>query len=431
MQIVNIKESGANNLLMWALSNGANIKKDFSLSSLINDELCYFVTIEGINFFELFRLTQIYRDKLRIVQEKPADLPSKRELEEYFPGVFSPDDNPEKSIPLHETAEHVILNFINLTSQMNTDNDIIHSGAIRLFFPMITRKFNIQIPVAFIDFINSMTDDEATKVFSSKYPETLQEIIVSETHSLKTRLTLEFVKFTQILKYDETYDQYLKLIKYAPLKTYPPSKLYKLALLAFSRRDNISRGEIRCSLFKPDPDTHPNVMKRIGSLSTPLELDFVIQLPIQYMQTLENSYGNDILPISYESSMGMIIDGGIVYEDFKTFEHPSEVAEGELKNEQMKAQNHNNAIEAYRVRIAEANQILLNTIPILIKSPHYVDITNVFAMLPSIYMAKAVIRVNIENLKKLTSHSDPLLANMFKEISDISVAVNEDIRKYK
>jgi hypothetical protein len=428
MNITNIKESGANNILMWAISNGANVREDVPLTSLINDETFYLVTLENINFFELFRLTQMYRDKLRIINEKPAGIPSMEDLKEAFPGEYQPDPK-EESLPLCDIAKHAIESFINLTSQMSTDNDIIQPGAIRLFLPMITRKFDVQIPIAFIDFIDSMDEEECSKIFTAEYPATIQEIIDAEVHGVKTRLYMGLVKSTQILKYDSRYDQYLKAIKYAPIKAYSQSsKLYKFGLCGFSKKDNITRGEVRCNLFKSNQTVISNTLSRMSRLNTPLELDFAIQLPIQYMQLLENSLGREALTITYESSMSSIIDGGLVYDDFKTIDYPVDTDDADA---QEKLQTHNNAIDAYRVRITEANQILLNSIPIMANSPSDVDISSVFAMLPSIYTAKAIITINTDDIQKYASHSDPLLAEMFEEMNTIAVGVNEDIRKLK
>lgn len=427
MKIIDIKESGANNTLMWALSNGANIKEDVPLTSLINDETFYLVTLSDVNFFELFRLTQMYRDKLRIVSEIPATIPSAKDLKDTFPGEYQNDG--EEAISLSEVAEHVITNFINLTAQMSNDDDIIHPGAIRMFLPMITRKFNVQIPIAFIDLIDSMSVDEAAKLFTHDYPGTLREIIDTDLHGVKVNLSLGFVKATRILKYDTRYDKYLQLTKYTPIKSYQDqTKLYKFGLLGFAKKDNISRGEVRCSLFKANPEFVVDNMKRLARLATPLELDFAIQLPIQYMQILENSFSNDVLTIQYESSMSAIIDGGLVYEDFKMFDEPID-HDSDEDTEKFEARN--NAIEAYRVRITEANQVLLNTIPILAQSKSDVDTTSIFAMMPSIYTAKALIRVNMDNIQKYVGHSDPLISAMFHEIQDIANTLAEDIRNTK
>ena len=140
MKITKITESGTNNLLRWAIQNGADIKNDSALHALINDQTFYLVTMENVNFFEVFRLTQMYREKMRIVSEEKAVVPPRSELAELFPGGYTPDQNkPDEKVPLCELAEHVMTNFINLVMQMNTDNDIIGAGALHLFVPMLTQ----------------------------------------------------------------------------------------------------------------------------------------------------------------------------------------------------------------------------------------------------------------------------------------------------
>ena len=425
MKIIDIKESGASNTLLWAISNGANIKEDMPLTSIINNETFYLVTLSGVNLFQLFRLTQSYRDKLRIISESPASIPTMQELGEAFPGGYqSGDDN----VSLSELSEHVIKNFINLTSQMGTDDDIIHSGAIRMFLPMITRKFDVQIPIAFIDLIESMDDAETAKLLTHDYPGTLAGIIDADVHGVKTLLATGFVRGTQTIKYDTRYDNYVKLVKYGPLNSYQKSsKLYRFGLLGFAKRDNVSRGELRCNLFKANPVTISTTLKRMSRLSTPLELDFAIELPIQYMQLLENSFSRETLNVAYESSMSSIIDGGITYDDFKTHEYVPNPETDEEDQEKLEARN--NSIEAYRMRITEANQILLNSIPILVKSDSDVDRTSIFAMLPSLYTSKAVITINMDNMQKYIGHSDPVISAMFQEISNIANGVVEDIKK--
>ena len=426
MQITDIKESGSNNILLWAISNGANIKEDVPLSSLIHDELFYSVTLSDVNFFELFRLTQVYRDKLRIINEKQAELPLNQQMKIIFPGSME-SENEEPGLPLMELAAHSILLFLNMTSQMTSDDDIIHPGAIRLFLPMITRKFDIQIPVSFMDFIESMSPEECQRVFTHEYPKTISEIISSDIHGFKNVVGIGFVKTTNILRYDKQYDKYLKAIKYAPLKSYQEQKLYKLVLLGFFKRDNIARTELRCSLFKTNTENIQGTLKRMSRLTTPLELDVMIQLPIQYMQLLENSFSREVLPMNYQSSMSSILDNGLIYEDFKTSEYNEE---SEDENEQEKYQEYTNKIEAYRTRITEANETLLKAIPMLLDNQD-VDVTSVFSMLPSIYKTNAMITVNMEYMPKFLSHSDSLIVELFQEISDMASSVVDDLRKIK
>jgi len=429
MKLSNIKESGANNILMWAITNGADVKSDPALQSVISDELSYLVTIEDVNFFELFRLTQMYRDKIRIIEEKRAEMPTRSELHKLFPGSYNPEpEDPTKEVQLCEIVEHCGESFINLAMQMTNDDHIITSGAVRLFLPMISRKFIIQLPVEFMDFINSMSEDEAARVYTTEYPGTLEDIIETENHGVKTTLQLALVRGTSIIKYDKQYEQYIKLLKYSPLKSKETNKLYKLALLGFFKYDNISRGEVRIDLFNSNKEVIASTLKRMARINNPLELEFAIQLPIQYMQILENSFSREVLTIAYESSMSNIIDGGLTYNDFITSEY-NENSEDE--EEKVKAEAHNNSIETYRVRIAEANQKMLNAMPLLLNSEHDVDITSVFAMMPSIYTTRAVIRINLDQADKLLKHHDPIITDMFNEAIDISNSILSDINKAK
>lgn len=430
MQITNIRESGASNLMMWAISNGAVIKEDEQLQSLINDETHYLVTIENVNFFELFRITQMYRDKVRILAEKKAAIPPRSELSKLFNGTYCPDPNdPETKSHMCYPVEHVIENFINMALQMGVDDDIIKPSAIRLFLPMISRKFDIQIPIAFIDLIQSLSAEEAAGIFTTDYPGTLQEIIDNEVNGFKTKLQLGFFKSTEIIRYHKRYDQYLRLTKYAPLKTSSGNKLYKFGILSFYRYDPTSRSEVRCSLFNPNPDAVGTTLKRMSRLNTPLHIEFAVQLPIQYMQILENSFDRDILDVRYESSMANIIDEGIVYNDFVTHD----IIDANDPEAEEKVQAFNNSIDAYRVRIAEANQLLLNTIPILMteSEDNDVDVSSVFAMLPAIYSTKAVITLNIDYAKKYSGHSDALISEMFSDMLDMAKDVVDDINKSK
>lgn len=429
MKIINIQESGTSNILQWAIANGANIKEDVPLQSLINDELFYIVTLSDVNFFELMRLTQMYRDKLRIVDEHQADIPPVADLKERFPGKYTPEADGSDEINLYEAVDHTITNFVNIVTQMASDEDVINPSARRLFLPMITRTFNIQVPIAFIDFIDSMTDDEASKMFIPEYPTTLEDVVDAAVHGVKTVLSVGFTRGTSIIRYDNRYDQYLKLIKYAPLrKERSDTRLYKFGIIGFSKRDPIGRGEVRCSLFKPNNDTITKTLKRIGKLNTPMDIDFAVQLPLQYLQMLENYFGRDVLNISYESSMSSIIEGGLVYEDFNL---PMYDLETEDPEEKAKLAEYNNAVHLYRVRIAEANQLMLNIIPILINSNTDVDTTSVFAMLPSIYSAKAVITLNTENYTKYLSHPEPLIREMLQDMIDSASKITEDISKAK
>jgi len=70
MKITNIEEVGCNDILRWAISNKVDFIVEPELINLINNETSYLVTFSDVTFLELFRLTQIFRHKLRVVDEK-------------------------------------------------------------------------------------------------------------------------------------------------------------------------------------------------------------------------------------------------------------------------------------------------------------------------------------------------------------------------
>lgn len=427
MQITNIKESGANNVLLWAIKNEADIFNDQQLQSLINDELFYIVTLTNVNFLELFRLSQMYRDRLRIVKESKAVIPPQKELMELFKGSCAIDENqPEVQTNISDIVENCCQAFINLVIQMGNDNDIISPGALRLFLPMITRKFEVQFPVAFGDFIMSISEDEANALLTSEYPRTLESIIENPSHGFIRRLQLGLVKSTSIVKYNTRYDKYLHAVKYGPLKNIKTNKVYKIGLLGFFKYDNVSKGTVNCSLFNLDKETMVKSLKRLGQLTTPLKVQFIVEMPIQYMQILVNSFSSEMLTVEYESSMTDIIDTGLEFHDFIL---PYEGIERELtEDEQAKMTEVNNAVEEYSVRIAEANQIMMNSISLMLKNPDTdISDTDIFSVLPSIYKSKAVITIDVSDPKKYLNQVDPVLSEVFEDIFSYANQILEDI----
>ena len=401
MNLIDIYESGSNNILLWAIKNGADIKSDPAIQSVINDELSYIATIDEVNFFELFRLTQMYRDKLRIIDEAKAETPSRDELKSLFNGVYKPDDQ-SNEVELCEIVEHCSNMFINLTLQIMGNDTLIAPETLKLFLPMLSRKYIIQIPIGFSDVINSMNEDEVSQVYNINYPMTLDEMINNQDHSIHMAIQLFLLKSTSILKYDKQYDQYIKAIKHSPLKSCETDKFYKLSMIAFSKYDRNYKKNIRVDLFNINKDKLKSDLRRMAIIDSSLELEFAIQLPIQYMQMLENYFSFEILPIAYESSMSDIIDGGIDHTKFIN-------------------------TDEYNARFAEANQTLLNAIPIILNSNGDVDVRSTFAMMPAMYSTKAVIKVNMNNIDKLLDHYNDTIKEIFIEIKDIANNITKDI----
>lgn len=418
MKITNIKEGGCNNLLMYSIKQKLPLFKNISLQSLINDEMYYIVTIEDVNFFELFRLTQLYREKLRILEEKIAKIPDKNILKDIYPGDFEIEN--EQRAPLLELVDHSCQMLHNLVLQMNTDEDIIKKESLRMFLPMLSRNFTIQIPVSFYDIASFCKEEEFHKIFNENYPTTLtSEIIDVEIHSIKHRLMLNFVTCTDVIKYDEVYDKLLNMIKYNSINKTESDKLYKISLLGFFKYDNVNRNEVRCNLFGIDKESMLKKMSSIKSLSSPLKLDFMIQLPIEYIQLLENSFSTEDLPLMYESSINNIIMNGLYENNFVYKEFTEE--------EKDASEEYVNRIDLYRNRINDANKSVLAAISILMSN----DIPSSYAVsiLPSIYKANVGIRIDISKKDKYLKIFDDNLKDMFKEIFEIIDSVIEDIQK--
>ena len=261
MKITDIKEAGCNNLLMYSLQHGASLADDKPLISLINDEYFYLVNISDLNFYEVFRLTQMYRDKLRVLSSEHGAIPTDEEFFAYFGGgsvpneenrgVESSEENKESSTSLIEQTESCVRYWLSLVAQLSEDTDIIGDGAARLFIPMLTRRYSVQIPVSFYDFLSSMSKEEINELYNGNYPSMLPDIVTRPIHGVKTSLSLGIAKATAIIRYDKRYDTYLHKCKYFSLSANANStSLYKIGLLGFARKDLITRSEVRFSLFK-------------------------------------------------------------------------------------------------------------------------------------------------------------------------------------
>ena len=431
MKVTGIKESGSNRLLITAIKQSlANnsipeLKSDDPIKSLINDSLFYHVKLSEVNHFELFRLSQVFRNKLRILNSYEASIPDLSRLREIFPGISESDENNGEGLPLAETCHFVISNLFNLISQMESDDDIISEGTSNLFIPMISRFYDVQIPISFIDFIESMNDEELIELFDDNYPNNLDLIISKDIHSVKTMISIGFVKLTSIIKYNTRYDKLLNDIIYKPLKVDDSNNIYKLAPLSFEKYDDINRGIESCMLYLNTPEEIEKSMRKISRINNPLEINFVVQLPIYHMQMISSFYDNIKLPIQYNSTMSTIINNGLIFDDFKTCEFVNDDSE----EGQLKLHQHEEGISSYRQRINEANSLLLNTISILIKSKSDINSSDIFSLLPPIYKTTAVIKYNTK--EKYQNNIHPIINSMFNDMAKFASDIIEDLGKYK
>ena len=419
MQITGIRDCGSPTTLRWAIAHQADVKTDVALQSVVNTELCYLVTVDDINFLQLFYLTKVYRDKLRILDNKTAAIPTDEELHFYFPGDAVIADG-EEPIQISTVAKHACTAFFNVALQMNADNDVIQESTSPMYLPMLSRKFRVQIPLNFSDMVSFMSAEEAQRIYTADYPITLQEIVENPTHGVIVGLTMQLVKMMAVSKYNDRYEKYLQVIKYKPLQAYQGDTLFKVALIGFSKYDRVLRGESRVSMFQFNPEDANAAMRRMNQLNTPLKLDVVVQMPIHHMQVLYNSFSNEDLSITYDSSVDDILDGGMPFSNFYTPQEDDENAE-----------KFNNQISEYRTRITEANQLTVSAMNLAIGQGIDTDTTCAIAMLPGIYTAKAVITVDMTKARMFSSHSDPIIREMFETILKIGDTVINDINSQK
>lgn len=444
MKINDIQVSGSTNVLKWAIKNKANIKGDLSLQSIINDEMSFNIFINDVNFFELFRLTQMYRDGLRITNIHQAAAPEEEELDMYFMGDCIIDETkPDKVIPARDVANCAISAFMKLAYQMQADEDLIRPNSLVYFLPMISRKFDIQVPVHFLDIMDCMNADEARKVFTEEdFPTAFVDLVVDTNSDINRILMLNFLRGSAIVKNSAHYDELLKAIKYGSLNHYTKDTIYRFALLDFYKKNTVSKEQIKVSMFRPDTEEIPKLLKKIGRTEGSLYVDFVVELPIEDMQVIENSISRELLPIAYESSMTSILDGGIKFDDFKTPElsNPeSSIHDTEFNEEDgLKVVEYNNKVSDYKIRINEANQVLLNSIPILLAgnnpenmAPENLDVdpTATFSMLPSIYRTKAVFNIRVDYIPNFINSNNPLISKLFTDINEQVQLVISDIKK--
>lgn len=421
MKINDIIECGSSSILKWAIHNEADIKSDMSLQAIINSDTFYQVRLEDVNMLELFRLSQLYREKVHVIEEKRADVPPATELKKMFPGSIKIEN---EDAVASEIVEHSCNMFINLALQMNADDDVIRHESARLFLPMLSRRFIVDVPLSFTDLVAAFkTPDDARLLFNANYPANLRDIFLNDEYLtgeagndielVRNIIMLYFAKGTSVVKYDEHYEQLLRLVKYAPLRKCSNDKLYKFRMSAFSKYNNITRGETRCSMFNITKADLTSSIQKINKIDSPLHIDYVVQIPIHYMNIIENTYTAEELPIAYESSITSIVEGDLNFNDFVSPEFDENTDEDKIEQ-------HKNAIQLYRNRISEARQTTVNAIALLLQSDNDIDATSTFALLPSIYTTKAVVTLKMEYADIYLAHYDPVVRTMFAEMIEFA-----------
>ena len=425
MKIASIQESGSNDLLRWAIQNGADVFTDRSLQSLIDDELGYLVTLQNVTTLELYRLASIYRNNLAIVVTNPATIPSAEELAAQFPGKASLPGHEESQVDIAELVQTSIGLYFDLIAQMQADSDLIPISVTGLYPPMLTKTWDVQIPVSFITILGYIMDaNERADWLSPDYPAQMSTYLERyPMGGLMQNLLCAFIQATELPHYFPDYRKYLDAIKFASLKTAPqtePEKLYKFVLNGFHCRNRGTKGEYRCGTFHPDPEQMKKTMKCMGSHGDGLYVDFVVQLPVMAMCTLLNSFSEEELPVRYLGQIQDIIQAGMPHFNLTVNE---ETASDDQSSPTLVRLDH------YEDRIKECEQISLNVIQAIRKTDTDISNTTVFGLLPGIYETRAQITLDKNRLPVYLDRLryDTLLQNLFLELAPIVNGIARNI----
>lgn len=397
MKVTSVKLSGCDNTLRWAIGNRADLKANMPVTSIINDESFFLVTVDGLNFYQVYRLTQLYRNRLRISAVHRSQVPSAELLADYFPGNEA------------KVERHLEL-LLGLVSQMIADDDIVYPGIPKLFLPMITTTFAVQLPFAFVDAIDVMTPDEVAEIFTDDYLRRLEALPErGAAHSLIRAIMIAVERSTGNIRYDSTYERLLQVTKYFPLKVDAErSAPYRFGLLGFSKFDPVGRTVNEVNMFRPDPDKVNAQMTGLKRISSPLELSFVIQLPIYHQQILESMFSETDLKISYRSSISNVVDNGI------DLEHLYLGDDDEM-------------IDNYRVRLTEAQLASLQLISEFTGSNDDFHPSALFSLLPPIYRTNAVITFSENRLPMFGRVDDSVLRDMFLGIIAVAAPLIDQL----
>ena len=397
MEILSVKSSGSEELLSYCITKGVNLQRNATFAGLINDDMQYRFILNDINLFELFQLTQTYRTELKVHEEHQFQEPEENYLQ-YYLGES-------------KQSSAIIEKFIHLTNQMFVDKDIIDESVVSLFLPMITRRYKISIPISFEEIIHTLTDEEYLRIYNTDYPSSLERL--PSFMSIKTKLASLLSRLSEPIAYTDKQYKVLKSLYYAKLKTRDENDMYRFGLLKFGKVDTVTGIK---SFYHPSSIKKEEVKERLKllpSMRSPMEMEFVIQIPIYHMQILLNIFGNDILQVAYPSSIKSIIENGMNFKNIKSIV---------FKNEK------ENLLSEYSLRITECNQLLLEMISQLIKNSGGEYETVIFSLLPSLYMTNAVIRVNENDLDQMVENpSNRLLWELFTQLKGISNKILSDI----
>lgn len=397
MEIIEVKSSGSEELLLYCLSKGVNLQKNAIFAGLIGDDIQYRFILDDINQFELFYLTQRYRTGLHVLEEHQFVEPE----ENYLTFYLGESDQSSK----------IIRKFINLTNQMLVDKDIIDESLVSLFLPMITRRYKISIPISFQEILITLTDEEYRKVFNSDYVSNLDKL--QSFLSIKTKIASILSQLSDPISYTDKQYKILQNIFYKKLRRQEDTDIYQMGLLKFGKRNHLTGIQVTCNPSMMKKESLEKKMKELSFIKSPMELEFVIQVPIYHMQLLLNIFDSHIIQIAYPSSIKSIVDNGMNISNIQSINFQEEKE---------------NLLSSYTLRITECNQLLLETISSILQNEKGEYTSSVlFSLLPSLYLTNAVVRINEETLDKLLKVNDKLLSDIFHRMKTISNKIQSDI----
>lgn len=422
MKLSSITQTNYSSILKWAVKNNANFKKDLGLTDIISDDMKYILTFDDVNFLELYRLSEIYRDRLTITKMNPIITPSDSYFEEHFEGQSTTNQD---LIKYSKMAKVGIEKYLDILKQVdaNRENDVFVNPLDVLFVPMLCRRFSVQIPLRFIDLIFAISESEMSSVFNYTYPDSLDNLIDNGGLGFETKLMVKMIKTIGIAPYEPKTIKYLDITKFNALQKKTEEKnFYDPVLLSFWKINPITGQEIKFSFFKTNKDELERVLKKLKKIDSPMELEFAIQLPLEYMQIIQKTYNNQLVDISYRSSFEVIADKGFNYDricQLRDYDS-TEITE--------------TPVELYTIRLHEAalqNKIAVTNLAKAAYSEtgNVISLIDVFSLLPSVYTTQAVIKINSQNLKKLMTETNPFVKSIFTKIQQQFNLLKNDMEK--
>lgn len=415
MRLTDISESNSSTILRWAIENNAKFKKNLGLADIISDDMHYILTLEDVNFLELYRLTEIYRTKIKIIKSHEIKEPSESFFKETFQGVDT------EGHQFSQIAKESIEKFINIIKQIDANR---RSGNFEqlldlLLVPMICRTFTVQIPLRFIDFIFVCTDHELDQVFNRMYPETLNTIIDNEGLGFKNTVLIKIIKSIGIKPYEPKTIKYLDIIKFGSFKNNKDYN-YDPVLLSFGKINKITGKTNKFSFFKSDKETLEKTLKQLKKNQEPLELEFAVQIPIEYLQQIQNSYEDDIIEIGYKSSFETIAKTGFDYNRIvKIRDYENEIDE---------------PIDLYSTRVREAAAENILGVGMLLQNSNVqrdnvISLIDIFALLPAVYSTQVTLKVFSDQIRTLLKESNPFIKAIFTKINTQMTMLKNDMDK--